>query len=200
MASRRLRNRSLSIVCQADSDHIENMDVSDVTCFESNDELTVRENPAWEQAEQNVNIVVTSNDNVTISIDSNLEKVNMSATQLQELLATLMQTVQSEICKQAASLVATMDSKLACAIENLKSELRYENEKLAESLIARSESANAAIREEFNAKFSSEIRVGSDKVDDVSRNAEIKITTLNNIINLPVLLGSIWPETKSNST
>jgi len=106
----------------------------------------------------------------------------MSATQLQELLATLMQTVQSEICKQAASLVATMDSKLACAIENLKSELRYENEKLAESLIARSESANAAIREEFNAKFSSEIRVGSDKVDDVSRNAEIKITTLNNTI------------------
>jgi hypothetical protein len=38
-----------------------------------------------------------------------------------------------------------MDSKLAFAIEGLQSELRYENEKLAESLIARFEPANAAI-------------------------------------------------------
>jgi hypothetical protein len=53
----------------------------------------------------------------------------MSATQLQELFATLMQTIQSEICKQTAALVATVDSKLASAIENLKSELRYENKK-----------------------------------------------------------------------
>jgi hypothetical protein len=115
----------------------------------------------------------------------------MSATQLQELLATLMQTIQSEICKQTAALeakltaesskqsaesakhtalVATMDSKLTSAMEKLKSELGHENEKLAESLIARSESANAAIREEFNAKISSEIRVVSDKIDNVSRN------------------------------
>jgi len=34
MGSRRLRSRSLSVVRQADSDHNENMDVSDVTCFE----------------------------------------------------------------------------------------------------------------------------------------------------------------------
>jgi hypothetical protein len=52
MASRRLRNRSLSVVSQAGSDHIENMDVSGVTCFESDAELTVRENPALEQAEK----------------------------------------------------------------------------------------------------------------------------------------------------
>jgi hypothetical protein len=116
----------------------------------------------------------------------------------------LKQTIQSEICKQTAvleekltaeitkqsaesakqtaSLVATMDSKLATVIEGLKSELRYENEKLAESLIARSESANAAIREELNAKISSEIRVVSDKIDDVSKDTENKITTLNNTI------------------
>ena len=201
MASRRLRNRSLSVVSQSES---ENMDVSDVTCFESDAEVTVRENPVLEQAEQNANIVVTSNDNVTISTDSNTEKGSMSATQLQELFATLMQTIQSEICtqtaaleakltaestkqsaesaKQTAALVATMDSKLTCAIEKLKSELRYENEKLAESLIARSESANVAIREEFNAKISSEIRVVSDKIHNVSRDAENKITTLNNTI------------------
>jgi len=98
----------------------------------------------------------------------------MSATQLQELLSTLKQTIQFEICKQTAAfeekltaesttqsaesarqtaaLVATTDSKLAYATERLKSELIYENEKLDESLIARFESANAAIREEFNAK------------------------------------------------
>jgi hypothetical protein len=45
-----------------------------------------------------------------------------------------------------------MHSQITSAIEGLKSELRYENEKLTESLTARCESANAAIREEFNAK------------------------------------------------
>jgi len=75
-----------------------------------------------------------------------------------------------------------MDSNLTSAIEKLKSELRCENKKLTESPIARSESANAAIREEFNAKISSEIRVVSDKTDNVSRNAENKITTLKNTI------------------
>jgi len=99
MASRRLRNRSLSVVSQAGSDRSENMEGSDVTCFESDAEVTVRENLALEQAEQNENIAFTSNDNVTIFTDSNLGKVNMSATQLKELLANLMQNIQSEICK-----------------------------------------------------------------------------------------------------
>ena len=75
-----------------------------------------------------------------------------------------------------------MDCKLTSAIENLKSELRYENEKLADSFIARFESANAAIREEFNAKISSEIRAISDQIGNVSRDAENKITTLNSTI------------------
>ena len=75
-----------------------------------------------------------------------------------------------------------MDSDLTSAIENLKSELRYENYKLAESLIARFESANVEIREEFNAKLSSEIRVASDKTDNISRDAENKMTSLNNAI------------------
>jgi hypothetical protein len=75
-----------------------------------------------------------------------------------------------------------MDSKLTSVIEKFKSELGYGKEKLAENLIARSESANAAIREEFNAKIISETRVVSDKIDNVSRNAENKITTLKNTI------------------
>jgi hypothetical protein len=46
-----------------------------VSCFESDAEVTVRENPALEQAEQNANIVVTSIDNVTICTDSNVKVV-----------------------------------------------------------------------------------------------------------------------------
>jgi polyhydroxyalkanoate synthesis regulator phasin len=154
MASRRLRNRSYSVVTQGDSDNRENMEDSNVTCFESDAEVTVGENPALEQAEQNANIIVTSNDNVTIITDSNVDKGSMSASQLQELLSILMQTIRCESCKQTAALVATMDSKLTSAIENLKSEFRYENEKLAENLIARFESVNVEIREELNAKLS----------------------------------------------
>jgi len=58
----------------------ENLDVSDVTSFESDTEVAVREIPVLEQAEQNADIVVPSNDNVTISTDSNIEKGRMSAT------------------------------------------------------------------------------------------------------------------------
>ena len=46
---------SLSVVSQADS---ESMDVSDVTCFESDAKVAVRENPVLEQAEKNADIVV----------------------------------------------------------------------------------------------------------------------------------------------
>jgi hypothetical protein len=46
MARRRLVNRSYSVVSRADSDHSENMEDSNVTCFESDAEVTVRENLA----------------------------------------------------------------------------------------------------------------------------------------------------------
>jgi hypothetical protein len=58
----------------------------------------------------------------------------MSNTQLQELLSTLKQTIQSEICKQTAALEEKLtvestkqsaeSAKLASAIGSLKSELR----------------------------------------------------------------------------
>jgi hypothetical protein len=60
------------------------MEDSNVTCYESDVEVTVRENPAVEQVEQSANIVVTSNDNVTICTDPNVYKGSISATQLQE--------------------------------------------------------------------------------------------------------------------
>jgi len=66
VATRRLRDRSYSVVTQADSGHSKNMEDSNAIRFESDAEVTVRENPTLEQAEQNANIVVTSNDTVTI--------------------------------------------------------------------------------------------------------------------------------------
>jgi hypothetical protein len=42
------------------------MEDNNTICFESDAEVTVTENPALEQAKQNANIVVTSNDTVTI--------------------------------------------------------------------------------------------------------------------------------------
>jgi hypothetical protein len=86
MASGRLRNRSYSIVSQADSGHSKNMEDSNAICFESDVEVTVRENPALEQAEQNANNVVMSNDTVKICTDSNVDKSSTSAAPLQELL------------------------------------------------------------------------------------------------------------------
>jgi hypothetical protein len=88
MASRRLRNISYSVVSQTESDHSENIEDTNFTCFESDAEATVRENPALEQAGQTENIVVISNDNVTICTASNSDKCSMSATQLQEFLFT----------------------------------------------------------------------------------------------------------------
>jgi hypothetical protein len=160
MSSRRLHNRSYSVASQADSDHSENMeDSNNVTYFESDAEATVRKNPTLEQTELNANIVVTFNDKVSFCTDSNPDKTSMSATQLQEFLPTLKQKIQSETCKQTAALEEKLtaestkqsaeSAKLASAIEGLKSELRYENEKLPESFIATFESANVAIREEF---------------------------------------------------
>jgi hypothetical protein len=203
MASRRVHNRSFLMANKADGDNSENMDCSDVTCFESEAEVTVWENPAVEPG-HNANIAVTSDGNVTGCTDCNLDKCSMSTTQLQELLSIMMQNIQTEICKQTAALeakltaesskqsaesakqtaalVTTMDSKLASAIENLKSELKYEHEKLAVNLLARFESANVAIREELNAKISVEIKVVSDKIDNVSRDAGDRITTLKNTI------------------
>jgi hypothetical protein len=92
MASRKLRNRSYFVVSQAESNHSESMENNNVTCVESDAVVTVRGNTALEQAGQSVSSITTSNEG------------SMSNTQLQELLSTLKQTIQSEICKQTAAL------------------------------------------------------------------------------------------------
>ena len=60
MASRRLCNRSYSVVSQVDSDHSENMEDSNITCFKTDAEVTIKENPALEVAERKANIVFTA--------------------------------------------------------------------------------------------------------------------------------------------
>jgi hypothetical protein len=42
MASRKLRNRSYSVISQAESDHSENMEDRNLTSFYVDDEVTVR--------------------------------------------------------------------------------------------------------------------------------------------------------------
>jgi hypothetical protein len=71
------------------------MEDSNVTCFESDAEVIVRENPALEQAEGNTNIAITSNCNITICTNSSVDKSSMSATQLHKFLSTLKQVIQS---------------------------------------------------------------------------------------------------------
>jgi DNA topoisomerase VI subunit A len=121
------------------------------------------------------------------------------------LTSTLLQPIQYENCKQTAALgakltnesnklsaesakqiavlEANINSKLASATKKLKFELRNENKKLAENLIAKCESANAAVWEQLNTKLNSEIKVVVDKIDDVSRETNNKIITLTNSIN-----------------
>jgi hypothetical protein len=107
---------------------------------------------------------------------------NKQSAESAKQIGALETKLTTESAKQIAALEAKLDSLLAPAIENLKSELRYENKKLTENLTARCQSANVAVQEEFNAKLSSEIRVVSDKTDDVSKEDENKFTTLNSTI------------------
>ena len=69
------------------------MEDSNATCFESDAEVTFRENPALEQAAEDANIVMANNDDAKISTDSNADAGSMSDIQLQELPSTLTQTI-----------------------------------------------------------------------------------------------------------
>lgn len=94
-------------------------------------------------------VVKTVNNNMS----SNVQQGGISATQLYDLLSTLMQAVEAESSKitttldakltdqnnrksaESARLVAAlvaMGSKFISAVENLQSEYKQENEKLAE--------------------------------------------------------------------
>ena len=92
-------------------------------------ECSVRENQISGLAELNANFENIASGNVTNKVVSNVQESNISANQLQDFLATVMQTIQAESAKQTASLetrlTATSErqsaesAKLASSIENL---------------------------------------------------------------------------------
>jgi hypothetical protein len=103
MASRKLHNRSYSVISQADSDHSKNTEHCNVIFCESDAGTMIRENPVAEQVEQNASIVVMDNDDLAICTDSN---VNNCSTP--ELISGLTQTIHSENCKLTAALEAKL--------------------------------------------------------------------------------------------
>jgi hypothetical protein len=65
----------------------------------------------------------------------------------------------------------------------LKSEIREENKRLADSLTAKFEAAHHKIREHFDAKLSSEIIIVSAKIDNVQKDNESKVSNLSSTID-----------------
>jgi hypothetical protein len=85
------------------------MENHDVNCSIPNAEGTTEVNLITEQPGQKVNTVDINYDRVTNCTDANVSGI--SNTQLQELLSTLLQTIQSENCKQTAALEARLTSE-----------------------------------------------------------------------------------------
>jgi len=97
---------------------------------------------------------------------------------------------QEESKKQTAALLkaelaksTAETAKLASAVESLKSEIKEENEKLANSLTEKFEAADDKIRKYFEAKLSSEIVTVSAKIDDVRKDNEGEISKLSSAID-----------------
>jgi hypothetical protein len=84
---------------------------SDVNCSELNAEGPVGENPTTEHIVESVNTVVTSKESVPICYNSIVDGSGMSSAEIQELLSTLLQTIQSANCKITAALEAKRTSK-----------------------------------------------------------------------------------------
>jgi hypothetical protein len=74
---------------------------------------------------------------------------NITTLKLQDLLATVMTTIEAESSKHTAA----FQTELAELTETLKTQFRQENEKLAASLTEKFEAANTKLQEEFNVKL-----------------------------------------------
>jgi uncharacterized protein YidB (DUF937 family) len=146
MSDRKLRSRSKSV--DSRENNIHSVDMSeDSTCYSREVECSVRENQISGLAELNVNFENIGSGYVTNKVVSNVQESNISAKQLQDFLATVMQAIQAGSAKQVASLetrLTTESAKLASAIENLR---------------AKFETAHANIRDELNVKLNSEIQI-----------------------------------------
>jgi predicted aldo/keto reductase-like oxidoreductase len=67
---------------------------------------------------------------------------------------------------------------LTSAVESLRSEIKEENKKLADSLTAKFEAAHHKIKEDFDAKLTSGIITVSAKIDSVQKRNESEISKL----------------------
>jgi len=120
---------------------------------------------------------VSANPTVEVGVQNsefNTNLSNITISQLQDLLATVMTAIQTESSKQTAAF-QTEVSKLT---ENLEAKCRQENEKLAANLTERFEAANAKLREEFNAKLQHEIQCVSERLDILQTDTEHGINNL----------------------
>jgi len=123
MAERWLRSRS-GTRDEGSFDNAENIDRdSNSTCLESEAGITVRANSAVEVGGQNSEVTAHDSNNATLS--------NITASQLQDLLTTVMTAIQAESCKQTAAF-QTVVAKLT---ETPKAQLSQVNEKLSASLL-----------------------------------------------------------------
>ena len=73
---------------------------------------------------------------------------NITTSQLQDLLATVMAAIQVKNTKQTAA----FPTEVAKLTENLKAQFKQENDKIAASLAERFEASNTKQRKEFNAR------------------------------------------------
>jgi hypothetical protein len=213
MADRSLRSRSASVTRKGvlrptNSDH------------ESENELTVTENVNigngdFQCAEVNVNSVISDNmvesnsassqvinkhSNVTINTANN---THITAGQLQDMLASLMVTIQAEgdrqrqeNSKQMSSLdaklgkvSADLDIKLNAVSESLNlrissvvgdmtAEMRKENSKFAATLTERFESENSKLRKEFSSQLQTELKVICSEIETVKNITEVELTNI----------------------
>jgi len=133
---------------------------SNSTYFESGADIAVRANPTIEVGVQNSELSTTLS--------------NITTSQLQDLLATVMTAIQAESSKHTAA----FQTEVAKLTENLEAKFRQENEKLAASLTVRFEVANAKLREEFNVKLQHEIQCVFERVDILKNDTEHGINNL----------------------
>ena len=95
MAERWLRSRS-GTHDEGSFDNAENIDMdSNSTYLESEADITMRVNPTVEVGLQNSEVAAHASNNANVS--------NITASQLQDLLTTVMTAIQTESCKQTAA-------------------------------------------------------------------------------------------------
>jgi hypothetical protein len=133
-------------------------------------------------------------DTVTKDLGSVSQQVTMSAVQLQDILASVKQVVQAEISKQTelqtaaleARLTAVSDSlnsKLNSVCENLKTEMKRENEKLAASLTNQFRADNEKLRQELSLDLQTEIHNRAKEIELLKKDTESRLVKINENID-----------------